>query len=245
MIADIHSHILPVVDDGVDDSNTSVEMLRIAESGGTAHIIATPHYIPGSMEIVYSTVDMKCRELQELARAAGLTINIYPGAEIFISPEIPELIEKGIIHTMNGSSYILIELPMDILPIYTNEVLFSLQLKGLTPIIAHPERNAEIRRDPGLLDSLISRGILAQANSGSITGLYGREARQAALKLIRMGLIQFIGSDAHSMGRNSPDLGKVEAAIRQKFGKETARKLFYENGMAVIENRTVAVDKKF
>lgn len=243
LFADIHSHILPALDDGADNTDTALKMLKMAEMLGTEHIIATTHYVSGSMENDAATIERKTRELREAAAEAGLSISIYPGVEVFLSPDIPELIDKEIIHTLNGSSFVLVELPMDIIPVYTDDVMFRMQLKGLTPIIAHPERNAAIRRNPGILESLCDRGILAQANSGSITGLYGREVRSAVLKLIRKGMIRFVASDAHSVGgRSSANLKKAEALVRRKFGSETAYKLFFGNGMAVIENRAEAIE---
>ncbi len=243
MFADIHSHILPALDDGVSDIEEAVKVLRAAELSGTKHIVATPHYISGTLENDYNIIRQNTEDLRKISADAGLDIDIYVGAEVFISPDIPEMVEKGAIITLNYSSFILIELPMDNIPLYTDDVFFSMQIKGLTPIIAHPERNAEIRRNPGLLCSFNERGILAQANAGSITGLYGRDVRKAALKFIGMGLIQFVGSDVHSAeGRSTADLRKAEAIVRKKFGKEIARDLFYNNGIAVIENRTLVVE---
>jgi len=125
------------------------------------------------------------------------------------------------------------------IPIYTEELLYNLQLKGLIPIIAHPERNREIFENPDILAGLLERGILAQANSGSVTGLYGRKIRRTVMKLIKMGLIHFIASDAHTCGERSPVLVKAEAIVRRRFGSDTAESLFYKNGMIVLENSIV------
>lgn len=239
MYVDIHSHIIPAIDDGARDEKIAVDMLRMASANGTAHIAVTPHFIAGSVENCSALIHERCADLQRLAYNEGIDITIHPGSEIFISPDIPELLDKGIICTLNDSSYILLELPMSGMPVYTEDILYDLQLKGLTPIIAHPERNREILKKPDILTGMVNRGILAQVNSGSITGLYGREIRRVAIKLIKMGLIHFVASDAHTCGRRSPSLETAAAIVQRKFGSDTAECLFYKNGMAILENGIV------
>lgn len=241
MFADIHSHIIPAIDDGAVDEKTAADMLRMASANGTSHIIATPHFIAGSIENTSALVHEKCAELRGLAGREGIDISIHPGAEVFISPDIPELYDKGIICTLNDSSYILLELPTSGIPVYTEDILYELQLKGLMPIIAHPERNREILKNPDILAAMVNRGILAQVNSGSIAGIYGRKMRRAAMKLIKTGLVHFVASDAHSAGRRSPILDEAVAIVRRKFGSNKAESLFYKNAMAVLENGTIFV----
>ncbi|MPN34758.1 Tyrosine-protein phosphatase YwqE [bioreactor metagenome] len=110
-------------------------------------------------------------------------------------------------------------------------------MKGIIPIIAHPERNEEILSEPVILSSMVQRGILAQINSGSITGLYGRKCRNMAMNLIKSGMAHFVASDSHSCGRRSPDLSRAADIVKKKFGSDIMKQLFYENGMAVLENR--------
>lgn len=241
MFVDIHSHIIPAIDDGAVDEKTAADMLRMASENGTSHIIATSHFIAGSIENTSALVHEKCAELRGLAVREGIDISIHPGAEVFISPDIPELYDKGIICTLNDSSYILLELPMAGIPVYTEDILYELQLKGLTPIIAHPERNREILMHSDILAGMVDRGILAQVNAGSITGIYGRKIRRVAMKLIKMGWVHFVASDAHSAGRRSPVLDEAAAIVRRKFESDKAESLFYKNAMAVLENGTIFV----
>lgn len=241
MHVDIHSHIIPAIDDGAGNEKAALDMMRIAALKGTSHIVATPHFISGQHEICSAMIHEKCERLQGLADSEGIKLTIYPGSEVFLSPDVPELFDKGSICTINDSSYILVELPMMGIPVYTDDILYRLQLKGLVPVIAHPERNGEIRQNPDILLSMVKRGILAQSNSGSITGLYGGKVRKLVLKLIRMGLIQFVASDAHTCNRRSPGLMIAETIVRKKLGQETADNLFFKNGMTVLENGTVPV----
>lgn len=242
MFVDIHSHIIPGIDDGAKDIKTAVDMIRLACSSGTSHIIATPHFIPGSVLNTSDIVDITCCDLQQLISKEAISINLYPGCELFISPDLLKLYNSGRITTLNNSSYMLIELPMTSMPLYTEEVLYNLQTHGLIPIIAHPERNATIISNPGILKNFVKRGILAQVNSGSITGVYDREIQNAAMKFIKMGLIHFVASDAHTCGVRSPVMVKAAEIVKKKFGIAMAESLFYKNGMTVLENGIIDMD---
>ncbi len=234
MYADIHCHILPGHDDGAKNSETALEMAKTACLKGTGHIIATPHVILGSVkqnrEHVKESIVMLTRQMQD----EGLNLTIYPGCEVFICPDLPDLYEKGLIFTLNDSCYMLIELPMMEIPPYTEDVLYGLQLKGIVPIIAHPERNQVLQRDMRFLQEAVERGILAQVNSGSITGLYGKAANRTALKMIETNCIHFVASDAHTNRTRTTNLSKAAKIVLELFGKTVMETLFINNGMAVI-----------
>ena len=200
MYTDIHSHIISGIDDGAKDMDTAVRMLRMAAADGTAHIVATPPFIFENMQTSPEVIVQKTDELQKLALREGINLAIHPGCEVFLCPEVPELYEKGLIRTVGDSSYILIELPAMSVPAYTDQVLYELQLKGLIPVIAHPERNMEITGRPEILADMVRRGMLTQVNSGSINGIFGKETKKAALRFIGAGWVQFVASDAHTTG---------------------------------------------
>lgn len=241
MFVDIHSHIISGIDDGAKDLKTTVEMLKLAASNGTLHIFGTPHFISGAVLNTSDVVDEKCRELQKLISNEAININVYSGTEVFMSQDMPELYDNGAISTLNNSSYILVELPMMCIPLYTKAVLYNLQIRGLIPIIAHPERNNEISVNPVILTDLVNRGMLAQVNSGSITGLYGKKIQNVAMKFIKMGLIHFVASDAHTCRGRSPSLVKAAEIVRKRFGNSVVNSLFFKNGMKVLENGNVPV----
>ena len=140
MMIDIHSHILPGIDDGAGDAEAALGMARIALKDGISKMIATPHFIPGEIENTAEAVHNKCLEFKRLLAAEGIGLEIFPGTEVFITPDTPELIEGGGVCTLAGSRYVLLELPMMSVPGYTGEVLYRLQLNGYIPIIAHPEQ---------------------------------------------------------------------------------------------------------
>ena len=234
MYIDIHSHIIPGIDDGAKDEAMALEMLKIAQKSGTGNIIATPHFVSGNNGYGFGAIIEKCKHLNRLAFDAGIRITVYPGCEVFIDPELLRSLELGLIGTLAGSNYMLIELPMMNIPPYTDTVLYNLQLKGITPIIAHPERNIEIQYKPELTEAYTDRGILLQVNSGSITGIYGAEAKRTAIRLIKEGWVQFVASDAHSDIRRTPDMTDAAMVITKRFGLDMSEKLFALNALRII-----------
>lgn len=234
MYIDIHSHIVPGIDDGAVNDAMALKMLKIAYKSGTRHIIATPHYVYGNTRYAFGTIIEKCNEINKLAKSVGIDVNVYPGCEIFINPELLELYEQRLIDTLSLSRYMLIEFPMMSIPPYAEEVLYNIQLKGITPIIAHPERYSEIQSRPEILEAFVNRGILTQVNSGSITGLYGREAKKTAMKLLKMALVHFVASDSHTDGKRNPNLSKAAKIVERKFGVKIREDLFTNNGMKII-----------
>lgn len=191
---DFHSHILPKVDDGSDDLDMSMNMLQHSVKEGTEYICATPHYIQGEYEI---SRDKYITDLNNLKQNAP-SINILTGLELYISPDLVNLYRAKKIWGINDTKYLLIELPMNQFPLYTEDILYNLRLEGLTPIIAHPERNTKIIDNVDLLIKLVNEGTLVQMNAGSLIGIYGSYIKKFAEQLVDMNLVHVLGSDAHN-----------------------------------------------
>lgn len=201
MIVDIHNHILPGLDDGPADMNQSVNMALAAAECGITTVIATPHHQNSKYRClpseVIDTVDM----LNDVLKKKNINLHILPGMEIHLHPDIGTDLAKqppSSLTLANNNKYILVELPYSYLPMYTETLLYELQLDGFTPILAHPERNSVIRKKPNLLYQWINRGILVQITAGSITGSFGNKTRSFAAKLLKHHLVHFIASDAHN-----------------------------------------------
>lgn len=252
MYVDIHSHIIPGIDDGAKDAAAALKMLKLASLDGSRYIVATPHFTPagfpdnGGATIDFSgimnvsdIVNEKTSELIELAAKNNIDINIYPGTEVLIHMDIPSLLDGNKICTINGSRYLLVEFSMSNIPLYASEILYQIQLKGLIPIISHPERYSEVVKNCGILEDFVGRGILVQVNAGSLTGRFGRKIQKAAMKLIKLGMVHFVASDAHNCDSRTPELGKAARRVEKKFGKEIMQTLFCTNGMAVLEDRVI------
>lgn len=198
---DMHCHILPDIDDGAKDWAESIAMARYLEEQGVTAIVATPHYLEGYFTPEAKEILEKTAELQKKLIQEGITIKVYPGCETHISPDLPDLVQqKKVLTVNNGGKYLLVELPFHELPKYTEETLFRLKIAGVTPIIAHPERNEIFASNPVMLLDLVRKGYLTQLNAASLLGTYGRKPEKTAKELTRCRAVHFLGSDLHGLG---------------------------------------------
>lgn len=242
-LLDTHAHILWNIDDGSKNLEMSVQMLRVAAASGTKAIFATPHVIEKAVKPSWDTIKEKTQQLQELAVNEQIDIELCPGAEVQMNWELlPELGEGGA-YCLNGGSYLLVELPLAEIPAYADEFWYELELKGITPILAHPERYPQLSANPQLLLKWRRRGLLLQCNSGSFTGMFGKSVCENAKVLLANGLVDLLGSDGHrSEGRNT-DMSKAAEVIRQLAGEEKLRRMTIENPQAVINNQKIELEK--
>jgi len=242
---DFHSHILPYIDDGAKSFDMSLEMMRISNDDDVKYICATPHYIAGEYEVNKEAYEEKINGLRYLCEKNNICTNIVSGLEIYINPDLAQLYEDGRIWGINDSRYLLIELPMEQFPLYTEEVFYELRLKGATPIIAHPERNIKIMKNPNLLENLIEQGALAQLNAGSLKGLYGKEVKVFAEELVKRNMIHLIGSDAHNSSSRKPNLSSSLKILNSLNGELYA--WIHENQHKVLNGKdvdTLSIRKK-
>ncbi|WP_195986708.1 CpsB/CapC family capsule biosynthesis tyrosine phosphatase [Clostridium sp. D53t1_180928_C8] len=232
---DIHSHILNDIDDGSKDIEMSISMLKKAELSGTTDIIATPHFMRGRFEVEYNEVLNRVEKLKKISRENNIDINIYAGQEVYYSRKILEYYNDKMIGTINNTRYMLIELPMlefDINEIINN--IYELQLRGIIPIIAHPERYKPFIKKPSMINILIKEGMLFQLNAGSITGTFGKDVKKTAVKYLENNIYSFIGSDAHrDRGR---DTNMTEALKTLELNQ---RSTFDENGKAMLKDEEI------
>lgn len=207
---DLHIHILPGLDDGSRGTEDSLNMARCAVAGGIKAVVATPHVMTGVYNNTREKVLAGVQALRSLLQTHNIPLEVYPGAEYMLDPEIPRWLKEGRALTLyDGGKYLLVEFPAGDIPMYANQTLFEIALQGVTPIIAHPERNRRFIEDPDLLLSFIDRGALCQCTAGSLTGLFGSRVRQVAIDYLLDGCYHFIGSDAHGTGGRSPDLAEA------------------------------------
>ena len=234
-MVDIHSHIINEIDDGSKNIEMTINMLKKAEQSGTTDIIATPHFMRGRFEVEYKDVVKKVEELREISRENNIDINIYAGQEVYYSKNILEYYNDKIIGTINNTKYMLIELPM--LEFNIDEVIniiYELQIRGITPIIAHPERYKLFIKKPSMINSLIKEGMLFQLNAGSLTGNFGKDVKKTATKYLENNIYSFIGSDAHR------DIGR-DTDIKEALGilEINQRRSFINNGKLMLKNEDV------
>ncbi|HPG29586.1 MAG TPA: tyrosine protein phosphatase [bacterium] len=194
---DIHSHILPGIDDGAPDMAASIKMAKQAFMDGVTDIIATPHYIKGNYDNTLSIVLEKVGELNEALEDNNLPVKIYPGAELYLDIELLNDILTKKAPTLNNGIYVLIELPIQSIPHGTEEIIFKLLVNKYIPVIAHPERNSEFLARPEKLYKLIEKGALTQMNAGSLLGDFGGRVARVSKLFLQNKFIHFVGSDSH------------------------------------------------
>ena len=228
-IFDLHTHILPGLDDGAADSSVSQAMLRIAAEAGTTDIFATPHVISGSWLPDWETILRAVDELNRRVAGHLPTITVHPGAEVAMDWSLLELLSSPGPYCLGGGRFILVELPLGSLPTYADEFLFTLQTRDFLPVLGHPERNPDVKKDPSRLRHWLDRGIFVQMNASSLLGTMGSRTQATAVKLLEAGQVHFIGSDAHGVGVRRPDLREVSAMLGELLGSEGARRLLQDN----------------
>lgn len=240
---DIHSHILWGIDDGAQGMAEAMEMARVAAADGIKTIVATPHgadWEAGHCPEIGPLVAM----LQGEVRRAGFDLEILPGMENYLVPELIDQLDQKRDYALNHSSYLLIELPLQEYPPYSEEVIFQLQAKGVRPILAHPERNAIIRERHDLLERLVERGVIAQITVASLLGAFGRRTREAAEDFLEHGLAHVIASDAHSpTGHRSPVLSKGWAAAARIVGEERAYEMVTGAPACILADKEIEVQR--
>lgn len=238
---DIHSHIIPNVDDGSEGIAESLKMLRVAQNNDVAQIIATPH----SYGIDRITKDhgkhirSEVEKLNDAAEKNGIPVKLYPGEEIIYEPDTVSGLKSGKYTTLCGSRYPLIEFMPDE---HTGEMILlvdSLVKEGYIPIIAHPERYDCIQYDTMNAYALKDHGALLQVNSQSIFGLFGRGSARAARHLIFGMAADFIASDSHSPYVRSAELAEIHEVVSEEVDFKYANILLQDNPQKVIDNEEI------
>ena len=195
---DIHSHILPAIDDGSRNVDESVAMAIQESSGGTTVIFATPHvYTNGDFKKADTFIE-RVAELQAVFDEKNVPLKIAQGAEVFPMLEIPDAIAKGHPISLCGhKKHVLLDLPLGQAPMFLEKLTYDLLGAGITPILAHPERTAPVQQSLDVLIPYLERGVLCQVNAGSLFGKYGKDAQKRALEILTRQWAHFMASDLH------------------------------------------------
>jgi protein-tyrosine phosphatase len=238
---DMHCHIVPGIDDGPKTLAESLELARQAEAEGITTIMATPHHKHPSFENEGLSVLRRVEQLNQAIQEASINLKVIPSQEIRIHGEMIENIMSGDVLSMTpDSSYLLVEFPTNSIPHYTTRLFYDLQLKGYTPIIAHPERNKVFAEDPDVLYELVTNGVLTQVTTSSLTGHLGKKVKKFTEQLIEANLTHFIASDAHNLVERPFRFREAYSVLEDTIGMETVYQ-YKENAELLLSNRHVQV----
>ena len=251
---DFHSHILPNIDDGSTSMLETINLIKEARQVGFTDIIATPHYIQGYYEadcyerngllelikkeigkgVDFSDSNLQLKEPSLFMQEPSPSLHL--GNEIYITPEILELIENGQASTINNTKYVLFELPMNSKPLFVKDVIYKLMENGYSPIIAHPERYSYVQENREYIHELVNMGALLQANYGSVIGMYGSKAQKTLKDLLKDDLISFFGSDAHRCNHIYTKIPKILKKLEKIVSKQKLYELTTLNASNVLKN---------
>lgn len=240
---DLHSHIIPKIDDGSGSIEETFNILKEAVNSGFTDIISTSHYIENHYEADVAERKAWINALQMNLNEKKIPIKLYNGTEAYVSLELDNLIKSNKIATLNNSRYILFELPMNSELKYLNEVICKLLDLKLVPIIAHPERYIYVQQDPNILIELINKGVMFQSNYGSIVGIYGKKAKLTVEKLLKANMIHFLGTDTHKQNTIYPIINEILLKLEKIVGEEKLKQLTETNPRLVIENKRIEVEE--
>jgi len=236
---DIHTHVIPGIDDGADSMDMALEMLAIAEETGVRVLVTTPHCnIPGEYDnYVSAELDGMWSRLADTAKNAGIGVKLCRGMEIFATEELPELLTQRRVWTLNRTAYFLTEFDFGEDPDFCRSVLRKCAGLGFRPVIAHPERYYFVQEDPAIAYEWCRAGYGLQLNKGSLLGSFGRGSEITARLLMEHGLTACVASDAHSASVRNTDMGGIREYLTEEYGRDYARLVLEENPLRILTGK--------
>jgi protein-tyrosine phosphatase len=234
-LIDLHTHILPGIDDGVRTEEDAVEFARMAAADGVETVVATPHCKDGFFENQRPGVLAAVERLRHVLRERGVGLTLLPGAEVYLAPDLVERVKDGRAPTLadNGKT-LLLELSLAQYPVDLENLVFGLKLAGLIVLFAHPERIRYFQEDVRRWEAMVRLGAFGQITTGSVLGTFGDETREFTLTLLRRGLAHVLASDAHGLGSRRPVLSTALDAVARLVGEEEARRMVIDRPRALL-----------
>jgi protein-tyrosine phosphatase len=231
---DLHSHILPGIDDGAPDLATSLKMATQAVEGGTYIMACTPHIYPGMYMNDATGIAAGIRVLQTALDQAGIALKLVQGADVHLVPEVLEGLKSGRIPTLNRSRYFLLEPSHHVAPPRFEDSVFEMMAAGYVPVSTHPERLVWIETHYAKFVSLVHQGAWMQLTAGAILGKFGQRARYWSERMLDEGLVHIVSSDAHTTGMRNPNMADAREALVRRLGEGAANQLLRERPAAIL-----------
>ena len=242
VLVDIHCHILPGIDDGSKDWDTSIKLAKAAVKDGVTHAICTPHTLNGRYtnhkdDIIWLT-DLYQKKLDE----AKIPLTVFPGQEVRLSGDLIDALDNDdILFCDEDGTYMLLEFPSEDVPTYAQDTIFKIMQRGVTPIIVHPERNSRILKEPEILQGMLEQGCLVQITASSYTGVFGDKIEEMSRKLIAAEQGCTFASDAHDLPRRQYQLSEAYQKMSHEFGQDLAQQ-WQDNARSIINGDPVQMD---
>lgn len=236
---DIHSHLLPGIDDGAQSINESIALCRYAVNNGITHAVITPHIHPGRYENTQQIIALSCSQLRDALKAVNLPLQIACAAEVRISVEMMAMIEQDQIPFLGqykDNKLLLLELPHSHIMPGSHKLIDWLLKRNIRPVIAHPERNKEMLLDYSKVIPFVQQGCLLQLTAASVAGNFGAKCQDLSRYLIEHELVHFVATDAHNLQHRPPDLKQSLTPLRHWVGQEKAEQLVKNNAWKIVQS---------
>lgn len=228
-IIDIHSHILPGLDDGARNMEETLQMLAVAQAEGITHMVATPHFKLGRHNASVQTLQMRLAEVKQAALQKNIYIDLFLGNEILFDSEIEKALETEEALTMNQTDFVLVEFSPGDRYIYIRNAIDAVMGMGYRPVLAHGERYECMLEDIGHVVQLRQMGAQIQINAASIMGEVGRKVKIFSHQLLRKGLVDYVATDAHRGRGRTPAIQKCREFLYKKYDTEYVDGLLCKN----------------
>ena len=236
---DFHTHILPNIDDGARSIEETFNLIKEAKNAGFESIISTSHYMENYYETDTPEREVWVNAIYENLKAKNIDIKLYLGNEIYMTDNIIKVLEEGKASTINDTSYVLFEMPVNIEPMNLYDMVYEMIQCKLVPVLAHPERYTFVQQEPELIYDLIQKGVLMQANYGSIIGQYGKKAQIIAKKMLEKNYITFFGSDVHKPNTIYKKMPEIIQELQNIIGREKFMQISTINPELALKNKKI------
>lgn len=236
---DLHSHILPGCDDGARDLDTAIAMARIAERDGVRIMACTPHIMPGLYHNEAEGIRARVAQLQKALMQEGIGLKLAMGADVHVAPDLVEKLRAGVVPTLNGSRYFLLEPPHEVVPPNFEKLVQRLLEAGYVPILTHPERLTWAASRYDIIDRVNRAGCLIQITASSLLGGFGTRAQELAQRMLDEGRVDILASDAHGDQGRVPGLSRARAFVAERHGTELADMLVVRKPAQILKNEAV------
>lgn len=237
---DLHCHYLPGVDDGARDLESALALARASVANGIEHAVLTPHVFEGRWPNRLSNLRERFAAYRAALRAAGIPLQVSLGGEVHLLPgafELAETDDLPLIGGWQGRRVMLLELPDGHIPVGALKAVERFLALGLVPMIAHPERNKAVMRQPRAMKPFIEAGCLLQLTAASICGAFGRPAFQCAHDLLEAGAVSVVATDAHNLAHRPPMLAEARFELAERYGQAAAELLTRVNPRHIVDAR--------
>jgi len=237
---DLHNHLLPGIDDGAPDINTALELAQIAIEDGITHSVSTSHIHPGRYNNTFETIQTAYQAFKAALTEAKLPLQLAFAAEVRIGPEIIQAVQNQklpFLGEWQNNQVLLLEFPSNIIPVGSNNLTKWLLTQGITPMIAHPERNQAIMDNPNKLKPFLDQGCLLQLTASSLLGNFGQKSKNIAEQLLQENKVTIMATDAHNIRYRPPKLTESLQQATNLIGEIQAKKLVIDTPKEITKNK--------